>query len=364
VSRIFLSHSSHDNAEAITLRHWLIQQRPDLAGEIFLDLDPATGIQAGTRWKDALRQANSRCEAVICLVSQHWQGSHECQAEYRTAETLGKQILVARLEPVEADITREWQRCNLFGDGPSVTINTADGDGAIEFAEAGLHRLLAGLAPAGIGAENFPWPPPSQTDRAPYRGWQPFEPVDAAVFFGRDPQILRGRDHVMAMRAAGARAAVFAVIGPSGSGKSSYLRAGLLPRLARDDRHFTVLDILRPAREALTGPSGLAAVIHTTRARFGLHGPSRVDIMTALIHQPQRVFGWLLEIQHAAAAQLLDTPAATSPTLILPIDQAEELFAPDAGDQGVRLLSLLASLLTMPTDQHTPRLGFGPPRVC
>jgi hypothetical protein len=46
------------------------------------------------------RQANSRCEVVICLLSKHWEASPECKTEFRYAETLNKTIVVARLESV------------------------------------------------------------------------------------------------------------------------------------------------------------------------------------------------------------------------------------------------------------------------
>jgi hypothetical protein len=108
VSRIFLSHSSHDLRAAVALKQWLVEQDPPLANEIFLDIDPVTGIRGGTRWKDALRQANARCEAVICLLSKHWEESYECKVEYRTAENLNKLIFCVRLEPTTgADITSE-----------------------------------------------------------------------------------------------------------------------------------------------------------------------------------------------------------------------------------------------------------------
>ena len=68
--RVFLSHSSRDSRSAIAVKAWLIEQEPGLAEEIFLDLDPHTGIRPGERWKQALQQANTRCEAVICLLSQ------------------------------------------------------------------------------------------------------------------------------------------------------------------------------------------------------------------------------------------------------------------------------------------------------
>src|SRR6516165_44842 len=46
----------------------------------------------------------------------------------------------------------------------------------------------------------------------------------------------------------------------SGAGKSSYLRAGLWPRLKRD-ADFAPLAILRPAQGLLTGPDGIARCI-------------------------------------------------------------------------------------------------------
>ena len=51
VSRVFLSHSSRDSRQAIAVKAWLIEQEPGLAEEIFLDLDPHTGIRPGERWK-------------------------------------------------------------------------------------------------------------------------------------------------------------------------------------------------------------------------------------------------------------------------------------------------------------------------
>jgi hypothetical protein len=58
---------------------------------------------------------------------------------------------------------------------------------------------------------------------------------------------------------------LFVVLGPSGSGKSSFLRAGLIPRLQHEDRRFVVLGMMRPQRSALTGDHGLAAAIDSAR---------------------------------------------------------------------------------------------------
>ena len=63
----------------------------------------------------------------------------------------------------------------------------------------------------------------------PYRGLTRFEPGDADLFFGRDQLT----DHLLELTRSRRFTAVF---GPSGSGKSSLLRAGLIPRLRTGDQ--------------------------------------------------------------------------------------------------------------------------------
>jgi hypothetical protein len=79
VSRIFLSHSSTNNAEAVALRDWLADN--GWKDEIFLDLDPQRGIAAGERWERKLHEAANRCEAVLFLVSKAWLASVWCRKE-------------------------------------------------------------------------------------------------------------------------------------------------------------------------------------------------------------------------------------------------------------------------------------------
>ena len=63
------------------------------------------------------------------------------------------------------------------------------------------------------------------TTVCPYKGLAPFDGADAAFFFGRERLVAE-----MVARLAGAP--LLGIVGPSGSGKSSALRAGLLPELA------------------------------------------------------------------------------------------------------------------------------------
>jgi TIR domain len=95
VSRIFLSHSSTDNAEAIAIRDWMIKHGWD---DVFLDTDPR-GLKAGERWQKALKQAAEHCEMVVCLVSPNWVRSSWCRTEFLLAQTLNKRIFAVIVEP-------------------------------------------------------------------------------------------------------------------------------------------------------------------------------------------------------------------------------------------------------------------------
>ena len=64
MSRIFISHSSANNAAALALAEWLDQNG---WADYFLDLDPARGLAPGERWQQALKVAADRCEAVLFL---------------------------------------------------------------------------------------------------------------------------------------------------------------------------------------------------------------------------------------------------------------------------------------------------------
>jgi WD40 repeat protein len=365
MSRIFLSRSSRDNRQAIALRQWLVEQDRRLTNEIFLDLHRDAGIKAGERWQEALRRANTRCEAVVCLLSSNWESSDYCRLEFLTARQLNKKIICARLEPTsEGDITSDFQHCDLFGAGATTDIDIGDGP-PVAFTSDGLYRLRAGILAAGVGADSFEWPPATDPDRAPYRGWDPLDHDDAAVFFGRDAEILAGLDALRGMRSAGVDT-LFVVQGPSGTGKSSFLRAGLLPRLRRDDRDFVLLDIVRPQRDVLTSNTGLAQSIHAIRIRLGLGGPTLLDVKRACRGgEAERLRVWLREVQEAASGRLLDAPAeAALPTLVLPVDQAEELFSVDAGDEATVFLEMIAGL-SRPVDPSdnddndpTSRLGL------
>jgi WD40 repeat protein len=351
MARIFLSHSSTDEREAVGLQRWLADNGWD---DVFLDVDPERGLAAGERWQEALRKAADRCEAVVFIVSPAWAKSKWCLAEFLLAKSLHKQIFGVILKEVLLDelpkeMTSEWQLCQLTGPGPKETIkfHHRDAEHTVELLSDGLKRLKTGLQKAGLSADFFHWPPKDDPKRSPYRGLAPLDVADAAVFFGRDVEILRGLDVLRGLRDSPDKR-LFVILGASGTGKSSFLRAGLLPRLARDDRHFLPLGVVRPETAPISGDRGLAQALHQTMKGLGLPANTPGDLKERLKAGPAEFAAILRTIQEAARARLVrsaDEAAQPMPTLVLPIDQAEELFNADAGVEAHQFLALIAEIL-------------------
>ncbi|WP_316764825.1 nSTAND1 domain-containing NTPase [Streptomyces herbicida] len=131
-----------------------------------------------------------------------------------------------------------------------------------------LEVVLAYVRACGAGPEE--WEPrwhavarevavnPDDADDtdAPYRGLTRFEPSDRHLFFGRDQLVAQLTKRVEACR-------MVAVVGASGSGKSSLLRAGLLPSLQTQQSpgcQLAALRILTPGpRPASTHSDALTA---------------------------------------------------------------------------------------------------------
>ena len=92
--------------------------------------------------------------------------------------------------------------------------------------------------PATVGS------PVHVDDRNPYKGLRPFVEADAADFFGRRDLIRR---LVSRLREPQPSARFLAVVGPSGGGKSSVVRAGLVPAVRRgalgDERDWYVAEM-------------------------------------------------------------------------------------------------------------------------
>ncbi len=114
---------------------------------------------------------------------------------------------------------------------------------------AALLRALEGLLPSRYARA-------LRVDESPYAGLCSFQEADAGRFFGRTREIValvgRLRDRPLT-----------AVLGPSGTGKSSFVRAGLMPALKRSGEAWETL-VIRPGRQPLGALAHLLAPLVTS----------------------------------------------------------------------------------------------------
>jgi WD40 repeat protein len=75
--------------------------------------------------------------------------------------------------------------------------------------------------------------PVSQQDQSPYKGLNAFDPQDRFLFFGREQKINHILEKMTAYSADEEAQRHCIVFGSSGAGKSSFVKAGLLPRLSQ-----------------------------------------------------------------------------------------------------------------------------------
>jgi WD40 repeat protein/class 3 adenylate cyclase len=161
----------------------------------------------------------------------------------------------------------------------------------------------------------------------PYKGLRPFEEGDAPDFFGREALIAQLVERLAETR-------FLAVIGPSGSGKSSVVRAGLIPAIRRGalpgSNEWRIAEILPGAHPLYELEAGLL--------RVAVNPPS------TLIEQLERDDHGLLR----AVKRVL--PADGS-ELVLVIDQFEEVFTLVEGES--KRTHFLESLEAAVTDPHS-----------
>jgi hypothetical protein len=244
LASLFISHSSSDREAAQRLAERL---RAEGFAALFLDFDPDQGIPAGRNWERELYAQLRKTDAVIFLASAASVASRWCVVEVCLARSLNKPVFPLRLNGAA--------RLELLDDVQWVDL--ADGEPAFA-------RLRAGLRQAGLDpADSFSWDP----TRRPYPGLEPFAPEDAAVFFGREHEIDRLLELVQPTLQRGVAGRLVAIVGPSGSGKSSLLRAGLLPRLENLKERWVVVPPVLPGQQPTRNLARSLAQAFSTRGQ-------------------------------------------------------------------------------------------------
>jgi WD40 repeat protein len=246
------------------------------------------------------------------------------------------------------DFIQRW----FVGDDQSLKVASHDFSTTTEFAEIlEIHvreliskRLAAQRTAPGAAVHSIGW-----AEGSPYRGLAPFEPEHAIIFFGRTRARNELREALVHNAASGKGFAL--VLGASGSGKSSLVKAGLIPDLAipgMADRVGLLRWCLFRPSEAQDFIGGIASALFSETALPELRdvgqGP---DTLAATFRDAPAL---AIPSIRAALVKVGRTAQLTTigePRLLVVIDQLEELFTLNGVDESTRgsvatVLSVLA----------------------
>ena len=314
MARVFISHSSRDNESAEQIKNWLKKQGFETP---FLDYDKHAGIPPGADWEKTLYREIEHSEAVIIIQTPNWLESKWCFAEFTQARALGKSIFPIIETPSGGTlISSDIQVLDLHTDR-----------------EGGLEQLSHQLTQIALDAQGgFGW----DSSRAPYPGLLAFQEEDAALYFGRDDDIRRLIERLDARRAQGG-SKLIALLGASGSGKSSLLRAGVIPRIKRAASNWVVLPVIRPQVRPVDELARCLAVAlgkdsDWRKLRDQLNGNNLAQSLSDI------------------ATDLRMQAMANEAQILLPIDQGEELF----GAADLQQAKLFCEILNLALSDELP----------
>lgn len=303
MASIFISYARVDAVQATRMASWLREDGHD----VFVDLDPQGGIDLGDEWESRLHERLRWADAVVCLLTEAYVRSVWGAAEIGAARSRGNRVF-----PVVVDrgVTHPLL----------ISLQHADLSGAPAPA---LSQLRAALRRLDLtGGEGW------SDDRSPFPGLRPFSADDHLAFFGRDAEIAR-LCALLRSPVERAEGAALLVTGPSGCGKSSLIRAGL-QRALGDDPDWWMVPAFRPGMRPVAGLAReLAVVAHQAGLSWG------VERLRARLDEG--------ELPELADELLLAVPAPRRSTLLIVIDQWEELLTQTPQVERARFIELLRS---------------------
>jgi len=309
MANIFISHSSKDNEKTKDIFNTL----QEIGNSLFLDFDGKHGLKGGNKWEKELYVRVKKARIMIVALSPNWLNSQWCYKEYCMARVLRKKII-----PVV--ITADNR---IFSwDGNDIQhFDTTKDDNAIEQ----LKERIAELTRHDISKIYD-----IKKIDAPFVGLRSFNKEEAGIFYGRNNEILDGIDKLNGM-ASSENQKFLNIIGASGVGKSSFLKAGILPLLEllyQDD--WYVLPTFRAKQELLLNLGKTFSFANGSKELLSQENTK--DFFDAMEEQIYKE----CKSQNRKIEEL---------KILFPIDQAEEILSSTNTQEKEQFFKILQTLL-------------------
>ncbi len=290
-------------------------------------------LAPGTSWEQAIRDAIRDTAALLLVASPQTRSSRYIVDELHIAELYGRRIYPLWIEGTQ------WIECIPLGWGGLQHLDARGEryDAALATLTTELERQGDTFVPALLSAKP-PAPPkpdppqaPEIAPRNPFKGLRAFTSADAGDFFGRVGLVNALLAALAREDAAAPR--FLALVGASGSGKSSVVLAGLLPRLRAgalpESGGWVYLAPLAPGVRPLDALAQVLAAALPDRAAAAIR--DELEDGPDALHR-------------------LATEIATQPEqrVVLVVDQCEELFAAAVAEEERRqCIDLLVAAATI-----------------
>ena len=326
--QVFISASQADHTFVARLKTDLEQH-----GIVAWDENPYR-TQNELEQEDPLRQAIGTAGVVLVVLSPDARSSRTIKEHLRIASLYQRRLLFlwATGEEITASQLKEL--------GKTDEVDLVDARD--EQYEQALEEVLASLEEDETPQMESMLPEAEFEPRNPYKGLQAFKENDAADFFGRKTLTQELVEQVKRLLVAeqhdASPARLLTVIGSSGSGKSSVVMAGLLPRLRQGavagSQNWVYLRPMVPGTHALEALALTFTSCFPDRSMKSLREDLEDESARGL---------------HLLAMQLVQ---ATGQRVVLVIDQVEELFTQTSSEQERQ--QFIDLLVTAVTEPHGP----------
>jgi WD40 repeat protein len=314
MKRVFVSYSHRNRVFAERLARDL----GDAGLEVWIDFRQ---IQGGEQWRDEIFKGLEHAEIVTACLSPEAVQSEWCRREISTAKNENKLLIPVMVSPC-FDLLPQYEETKWLPD-----VQFIDFQPGYEQAFPELLGSLPGIKPRSWGADDDDDP---TTIPCPFKGLEAFQQTDAPLFFGREDLIGK----LLKRLADTSKARFLGVVGASGSGKSSLVRAGLIPALRFGE---------------VPGSSRWPLVIFTP-------GPHPTEAMATrllpVLGEDHTLPDTLNDLEcgalglHQLTEHVLEGAPATA-RMVLIVDQFEEVFTRASQEEREKFLNLLNDAVTV-----------------